>query len=521
MSDAYEIVKRFQDGLQPHIKPREQTNYIRRILALHVSANTRDGLAKQPLPLANAGHEPSPPSAETIGAYKEYAEALRVNATAQRQFDDAVQVNTDVLERRPTSDGHKGQFLDEQVTILRLRQKKQKLSIIQRYLDQLLEEPAASPNVLDPDRIFEGSKPLPSVPKEVVNSLVAEKGQNAPDTRDRRAALDKTFLRARLFLRQQEKLLQDTKARTRDRPDVPSNAAKLAALNATRNELINWIETELSLASTEDPAQTPEKSKGSGDVALDPSTIDAGLSGIKAKYSQYLNSRRELVSLASREPNTAALPDLSHTTSSPEAAQASSVSLDYLISPYIKMLMSLSNDQKALIAQKSHMNAVLSRQTKDTCQGLGHLAEESQLLPSYPMKDSLRRRSRLMDELTAKQSELPDLATRIRPWVFGADAAKIGKLESAAETIESGQIALEAAIKVLEDVERLLGIHSESTQQPEDHSDVANDFWLEADNPKGKFSRKHTDREHSERKTGDIWAALQGNLGLIGHEDTA
>jgi hypothetical protein len=292
------------------------------------------------------------------------------------------------------------------------------------------------------------------------------------------------------------------------------------AIMPHRNELITWIETELSLASAEDSGQTPEKSKAGSRVTLDPSIINAGLAGIKERYSKYLISRQELVSLASRQPNTVALPDLSHNTSSPETAQASSVSLEYLISPYIEMLISLSNTQKSLIAQKSHSASVLSKQTKETCQGLGHLAEESQLLPAYPMKDSLRRRSRLMDELTAKQSDLPDLSTRIRPWVFGADAAKIAKLESAAETIEGGQIALEAAIKTLADVEELLDIRSDNAQQQEGQSDAGNDFWLDADSSKGNVARKHTNVEHPKPKTGDVWAVLQGNLGLIGHEDT-
>ncbi len=45
----------------------------------------------------------------------------------------------------------------------------------------------------------------------------------------------------------------------------------------------------------------------------------------------------------------------------------------------------------------------------------------------------------------------------MKSWVFAADSAKIATLESVAEKVEEGQLALEDSMKILGEVDRLLG----------------------------------------------------------------
>lgn len=412
--------------------------------------------------------------------------------------------------------------LEEHLAILKLQQKRQKLSIVRKYLDQLVDQPAASPGFLDMDQTFDGTPALPSVPKEVVNSLVAEKSVAAPDLRTQASQLEKIVLRAKLLLRQEEKLLEEAKARSKSRPDVVSNGVRIKALNATRNELINWIESELSNASGEETDVGPEAGTGGKEnPAADQTTIQTGLAEIKEKYARYLESRKDLLSLVSTRPQPSAVPDLKPSTprTTPEAA---SPPINHLLVPYIERLLTLSRNQKTLIAQKSHVNATLSKQTKEAYQGLGHLAEESQLLPAHPMKDSLRRRSGLMEELTSKKSDAPDISNRVKPWVFASDAAKIANLESVAETIEGGQWALEGSMNALQELEALLGLSKSEAGKTADEEPRDEDVWMATSGTKNTGARKHTDKQKMpERVPGDVWSGLHGNLGLIGQEDAA
>lgn len=521
MKDPYETVQSFQHGLQAHIKPREQTNYIRRILALHVKSHLEDGPGKQPLQLADATYDIESLPRDLNGVYKEYAEALRANVDARRQFEDGAHANAERgQEANPRMDTQ--QFLDEHVAILKLRQKRQRLSVIQKYIDQFLEQPAASHDFLAKDRILAGVTPLPHVPKEIVNSLVAERSQQVVDSGDQTRNLEKTVLKAKLLLRHEERLLQDAKARSNDRPDVSSIAARLAALNTTRNALITWIEEELSLASTEDPKEelgVEPDSDSRIKARPNPSEINARLSDIKEKYSGYLACRKEIISQATKQITVSGAISLNHETAIQETKQAPPALKAYLLTPCIETLISFSNNQKSSIAQKAHTSTILSAQSSNACQMLGHLAKESQLIPAYPMKDSLRRRSGLMDALTTKKSDSPDMATRIKPWVFAADSAKIFHLESVAETIESGQITLESSIKGLDDIEMLLGLVDTNTQGPRVKGDADEDVWLDTDGPENKTRRKHTENGKLGPVKGDIWSILHGNLGTIGHED--
>ncbi|KFH44520.1 hypothetical protein ACRE_046870 [Hapsidospora chrysogenum ATCC 11550] len=522
MAETPEAVRKLQNGLEPYIKPREQANYIRRILALHLASHSQDGPLSQPLALAAQRHDNVASATDAKGLHREYLDALRANTAARRQFEDVVQARPGRPELF-TTDSSASNPLDERLAILKLQQKRQKLSAVRKYLDQLVDQPAAAPCFLDAEQIFKGAPPPPSVPKEVVNSLVAEKSAAAPDLRSQANQLEKVVLRTKLLLRQEEKLLGEAKARSRNRPDVVSNGAKLEALNATRTELISWIESELGNASAEEPNdETEARTVSEGNPEADQSTIEAGLLEIKQKYARYLESRRNLLSLVSARPRPCAVPDLKPNMPQTTPAVAPPPT-NHLLIPYIERLLSLSRNQKALITQKSHLKSTLNKQAEHAYEGLGHLAEESQLLPAYPMKESLRRRSGLMEALTSKKSDVPDISSRIKPWVFASDSAKIANLESVAETLEGGQVALEGSIKALQELEALLGVgESETAKNAEEDEPGEDDVWLATGGAKDKGPRKHTDKPKApERKPGDIWSSLHGNLGLIGQEDAA
>lgn len=520
-----DLLGRFQRGLEPYIKPREQTNYIRRILALHLASCSGDKPSKQPPALPHYLTEDVEVATDLRGIFKTYAEALRANVAARRRFEDALQAQAKAPPPpRPSTpeseEGGGGTFLQNRIAVLKLQKKRQKLQAIQAYVDELAEKPAATSTFLNADRIFDGAEPLPSVPKEIVDSLVAENSSPKLDLRTHTSQIEKLNLRAKLLLRQEERLLAEARSRSNSTHDVVSHGVKLEALSATRNELITWIENELGSASKEETGEEAEEPPSSKGGTQDQAIIAARLLEIKEKYDQYLVSRRSIISLASQAPqqqlHQSFKPDLGPPTQAGTVVEPPKEPLKYLITPHIEQLLSLAEGQKTVIAQKSHLNVALNRQSKEAYQMLGLLAEESQLLPQYPMKESLRRKSGLISELTSKRSEQPDLANRIKPWVFAADSAKIANLEEIAETIEHGQIALESSTNTLCTIDHLLGIYQK--QETVEDEPTEDDLWYGAAEAKGATVRKHTESK-KKRVEGDPWSALHGNLGTIGNDD--
>ncbi|PCD45288.1 hypothetical protein AU210_000728 [Fusarium oxysporum f. sp. radicis-cucumerinum] len=495
MANPSETAETFQKTLDPYIKPREQVNYIRRVLALHLGTCSHDGPVKQPVSLADPTRDVTLDSSSK-GIYREYIEALKANVDARRNYEDVAQSNlpSSSLAKQLSSSN---ELLEEQVSLLKLQAKQARLTAVQNHLDSLMQKPAAAPEYLDPEDVFHDATSLPSVPKEVVNSLVAQQSVKKTDLTEQVAQLEKTVLRAKLLLRREEQLLRETRANAQSIPDVISNGIRLHALNTTRNELINWIETDQSTA--------------------DQATINNHLNIIKKKYANYLATRRSLLASAGERFESSPVPVLAPSSTKQQIEEPEPASSTYLLTPYIETLLALSKKQRAMITQKAHVNTTLGKEIKDNCQSLSHLEEESQLLPSHSVAPTSRRRSGLGEFLAS--DERSGLTGKVQPWVLAADSAKITTLENVAEQIEGGQLALENSMQTLQEIDQLLG-QDEVAEEEETQADTTeDDVWLEAGAKSPSKARRHTEKRITEPR--DAWSSLQGNLGLIGQGDTA
>lgn len=519
-SSPQTTVSRFQKNLEPYIKPREQVNYIRRVLALELGSYTSDEPIQQPLSL-NEGPIERDIGPELNGLHKEYIEALHANNIAQQEFDGVAQQlsSNPHVSARPDSKSEttSPSVLEEHLAILNLRKKHQSLTTIQTYLNRLSETPAAEQDAVDVEQVIKGGKALPSVPSAIINSFVVEQSTGQPDLQSRDNQLDKTVLRTKLLLKQDESLLAEARTRCKTKPEFVSNGAKLEALNHTRNELITWIETELSKASTEEDGMAEQESgQTSGRAADDQAAITKQLQQIQDKYKDYVSARKELLKLTSQTPQPSMPPPEIDAPSSSKVNETKPSSTDYLLTPYIQALVTQARQQKDLITHKSHITSSLSRHNKESCQILGRLAEESQLLPAYLMKDSTRRRSGIPEIIAAKATERPDLASRIKPWIFTSDAAKIGTLEGVAENVEVGQVALENSMEAIHDMDVLLGLDGEQEGNDDSVDTTTDDMWLQGPATTKQPKKKRTAPSPD---SGDPWARIHGNLGLIGHDN--
>lgn len=515
-SAGAEQVQTIQKALEPYVRPREEAEHIRRVLALNLRSCHEHGPQHGPLALVDS--DCTLKSTDARGLQRDYLKALHANIKAQREYESVKQTQT-AKETRSSTKGsslHDVSRLEEHITATKLRKKQERLQTVEKYLGILAEKPAASPDFLQPENIFKGATRLPDVPKTVVSSFTVDNSAAKTDLKALVDRLEKAVLRSKLLLKQEEKLLDEVKSRSTASPATVSDGARLAALNATKNELIAWMETELSKASTNDESAEVEAlgDNDRGKDKVDKAAVEDQVAQIKDKYASYVAARKSLVQIVAQVPQPSIKPPN-------EAIQRGGLELvapdpaTHLITPYISNLLAVAQEQKASIAQKSHLSSVLAKQTDESTRALRRLAEESQILP-----DSFTQQRN--DGVGAASSDKvgQEITTRAQPWVYAADSAKLATLEAVAEKIEEGQMALERTTKHIAEIDQLLGRTGPQGEE-EGEEDTMDDIWLaETQSPQKGRSTSNKAKGSVGKGPRDIWMTLDGNLGLINSEDS-
>jgi exonuclease VII small subunit len=525
MSSADQVQEQIKNALEPYILPREEVSYRRRILALHLQSCVKGGSASEPLALVKPSRGINP-SSEIRGLQREYLKALEANISARNQHEKVRQeLGSRGLGsesgRQATPESTIPNPLEEHLTKIKLQRKQTRLQAVEKHIELLGQKPAASSSFLDPEEIFRDTRPLPDVPAEVVDGLALGQTGGQADLKDLIDRLEKQVPRAKFLLKGEEQLLDAVKRRSTTRPENISEYAKLTALNATRTELINWMEAELSKAS----GDMEEDDEGEGDqgqgTKLESGHMDEQLASIKEKYAHYLAARKSLLQLVGQKPQPTIVPMASMGTESEGASTAAPAPVTYLLTPYLESLLSVAHEQKGLIGQKSHLNTTIAKQLKETARVLDHLAEESHLLPSHPMPGASRRKLGFGEKLTT--SENLESCSRVKPWVYAAESAKIATLEAVAEKIEEGQLSLEGSMRILQDIDQLLERGSGAEEKVESSEATEDDIWLTETKHSGKAAaaRKHARKASKADKSTDLWAFLDGNLGLLKSNEPA
>lgn len=520
MSSTGEIGEQIRKVLSPYILPREEASYRRRILALHLKSAVEVDSVSAPLALVKATHIHEPPEAR--GLYGEYLKALEANVTAQNQYEKLRREqrphkaqNSATDERGATNPPNP---LEEHLIKIKMQRKQARLQAVEKHIDLLNRKSPASPGFLDPEDIFKDTRPLPDVPADVVNGLALGQEGVQPGLKKLIDRSEKQVFRAKMLLRGETQLLGSVKHRTTARPEEISDYAKLTALNATRSELINWMETELSKASLD--AEDNEEEDGyhrEKKPSVKAEYVDRQLAMIKEKYALYLAARKALLQLVGQKPQPTITPINNTNAKSDSAASTVPTPATYLLPPDLESLLSIAHEQKGLINLKSHLSTTINKQLKDSGQTLDHLAEESHLLPSHPMPGASRRKlGPGFDELQLGSSRDRNLTAKVKPWIYAADSAKIATLEAVAEKIEEGQVALESSMRTLQEMDQLLGRNFVDKEEKDRDEVTEDDMWL-AETRSGQAAavRKHARTASKVDRDTDLWSFLDGSLGLL------
>lgn len=485
-----EALKQIGHSLEPYIKQRNEVERVRRILAANLSTHINpkaSKLASRPLSLVHLASSPEPPtSSKGIGkARREYVRAAKANIIARQEYNNLTNEHhspTIPESQNVGAENASGFTLDSFLAVVRYRRKHERLRIIQDYVDGLAQKPAAAIEHLDPRVVMLEVGSLPKVPQEVMDgSSGTRQYREKTDLKGLVDQLEQSVLRAKLVLKREQNLLAKLKA---EGPSGPSQSgSKLQALGTTRNELIHWIETELAkTGETHEPdesngAKAPEQ--GGKDY------IERQLNSIQRQYSLYNTARQALLAAATGTPEPPEiLPVDEEPEDGPEVDKlADQEILSHVIHPYLEELSAISNEQKSIIQQKSHLTISLSKQLKEANQGLDRQAGESHLLSAYPMSPlPPRAKGGLSFGEEIVSHEKPDSSRQAKAWVFACNAAHKNTNEDVTERLDEGSLSLQDARETMAELQRLLG-----------------------------------DEEGGATK--DIWAMLEGNLGVIKSDD--
>lgn len=484
-------VQKAQSLLEPYIKPRHEASKIRRVLSSHLVSQLHtpgEQLLNRPLSLVDQASSLDPSSNGVRGLQREYMRCLRANLKARNDYSTVAKEHyegcpadaggQDVSKQYNGSSG-----MDAFIHLIMQQQKHERLRITQDYIDTLSQKPAANVEHLDPKVALRDVEGLPKVPADVLNNASSASTTKGTDLEELVDQLEKSVLRAKVLLKKEQTLL----AKVRLDKNVPSanRGDRIQALGLTRNALINWMEAEMEKAGdgSEDGQDDAHHDAQGKDY------IEAQLASIQRQYGRYIEARQTLVGSAtstSELPVTTTDEDASEMTEPVEELHHSQGM--QVLYPYLDRMSFMANEQKAAIQQRSHLTISLAKQVKDASQGLDRLGDESHLLPSHPMPNSVLQRKGLDGPLSFNDElmyhEKPDSSDRARAWTYAAEASEHATKDAVLGQLEVGGKSLEESQLSLSGLYQLLG-----------------------------YDNSTLGKEEGQKR--DIWTVLDGSLGVI------
>ena len=458
------------------VKQRAEALYIRHVLALHVGSQARPSsgyLTQQQLSFVDETWKAQELSSSASGLHIEYRKCVEANIAAQTQFVNVRSKHTahsDHNSRKHKTRSHEAEYnydgngpllCSHYIDLVGQQQKLERIDIIQSYLESLLQRPAANADFIAPEIVLENVSLLPRIPSEVIPSG-GYAGDTEPVDLERLVErLEKTVLRAKMLLKKEQVLFAQVKAASTV-PDLsPNEEALLEALGRTRNELITWIESELSKTG-ETPSDTDEGPGRQYDQEAEVGKIKSELEVIRKQYATYLEVRRRLVISAAEGyqiPSALTPRELLTAKDGHKDVMPRTNSLH----PYLLQLLTISGEQKSTIQQKSRLTTSLAKHIKDANQGLNQVAEESHLLPAYKIPAKATQRQGLESVPGGEWAayEHPDSSHQARNWAHASQSASINLKGTVMERLEEGEEALTEAREALSKLLELLGLQSD------------------------------------------------------------
>ncbi len=508
------------EALKPFIKTRQEVLHIRRVLSLYFASHI-EGLPNgdlSPISLATPGSQVRvkriPP--ELTGVRRDYLLALQAHIKAKEKYALLTKQieNLSILDSQDDllkSDHDTSAAVSTYLDLFEVRQKHEKLRILQDYVDKLAKKNAAQPEYLTLESINDevGPAPEPTFTPETNNSGSAFHDANIQALTTR---LEKALLRANCGLQRERTLLAEAKEKYQNTAtSEPSSHVRIHALTRTRDELVSWLEEQLAKVNeVEDKAEAKAPSSPADKTV----GIEQQEVAIDQLYKDYLDIRKSLIVLASKPRTCQSLEKLGmnegeerNTPEPTQPTQPTTLPEASSLLPYLtEHLIPAADAQTALFHEQTHISRAASDQTKATDRMLQKLADESHLLANHPIPATQPRSQNTITEPKLLSSSFgvvsgsnggADILEKARAWAFAANAARTAQNEAIGRKLRGGEEHAAAAKSTLGEMENLLGGDVEGEEGGEE------DIWIEG---KG--------RKESRRRGKGVWTGVDGSIGI-------
>jgi hypothetical protein len=423
-----------------------------------------------------------------------------------------------IAERKEAEEEEKAldkEILEMHLEVARLEKQQNRRETVMRSLGELENMPAGQPDFLSPGVMYQDCRPLPEMPKQMIDGFAADHSATQSRAEELLQDLKKHVLRSKLVAQREQLIDEQSEARDPFKVKRLSPETKLYALNAVKNALIQWIETQLAKAGDDgagsEVEQTPVKPKTEYDH-------EAVMAGIQQKYKRHIELRQNILDqLAQMDHIKEQLKTTASDANSQPTDQKPVVKKEpgkpaytpdaYLFTPYIEQLQALARQQKSMMQQKSHVSATLTKQKEDTIQALEYLAGRSKLLPRYPVSKEPAKAQPNFEDATSLISKMK-ITEQVQPWLYAADEAKLATLVEVAENVEIGMESVDEAREYMAQICKLLDIAF-----PGEGQETGSTGSGDAESPSKTSAKTLATGEKAPVKT--VWDMLDGNLGSI------
>ena len=500
-------------SLSPYINTRQEALQIRRTLTVYLTSLLKDEDTpnRSPLSLTIPDADIQVPEIplEASGVSKEYLREVQAHLKARREYRAVAVRGQDhpfsnsyisrLPKEIPAGDVADTSSVHAYLALLRQRRRYERLRILKDYVDVLVTKPASKMGYLDIAKVHLDELPVPPL-HQPAGRMVSSRSSNGSEN-ELVLHLEKAVLRAKHKLDNEQKLLTSLKARHYSGRGVDGTEQFPAfnrdgrgnALHHTRQELIAWVEQEL--AKTDGAPDTSLHQLGTSDMPQSAMRdTEQSLQDIDSHYGGYTEARKICLATVARATSFVPLRiseehpvPTSHLAKQPETVTDACCS--GLLDSYMRLLIPLSL-HRLVSQQKAYIASALTKEQEATIQVLDRLADESHLLPGYPLLATDSRFRNITAALGSKispihldarsgsvtQTRAIEMASR---WAFAASAAKGFAHDALEEKIVQGTEHMDTAREILSEVRNLLG------QRPQ---------------PAGTFKKSQMEEE-------DIWAS--------------
>ncbi|OJJ01248.1 hypothetical protein ASPVEDRAFT_624429 [Aspergillus versicolor CBS 583.65] len=524
----------FAQPLAPYIKTRQEALHIRQVLTSYLRSHIifadndpehPDCHAQSHLSLSvsdNAVTDVKRVPADVTGLRREYLQALQANVAARKQHHQ-ISEKLDALHSErskfPGSSPDSSSELQAYLRLVRDRRRHAKLQVFEHYFNELRARDTPRPEDFEKQEDQEQFT-LP----EGLGDEDQDNGVAGGDSEELVHKLERAVIRAKSQLDRERELYAELKARNAsegDRAEKSTPAVKAAALQQTRDELVQWVEDKL--VGSGNGEEDPVEELPTEEIEESARILEEQRVRILEQYRAYTETRKRLLEAAARacQPVSTA-----STKSPPRPPELKGLPSDEtlplepleVLSYASNVLHPISKSQRSLALQKFYLTGLLAKEKSTTLRVLNRLRDESHLLPEYPIlarqprfkhaAAALNSRHAAGQQDPVKQDEIVNMA---EAWAFASAAAGSNEKEYVEQKVGDGNESADNAQEELQNVYNLLNQDLEEAlkdRQGDDQKD--GDLWAH----EARSSRSQARMSRSEKRPKGPWTRLNGKVGV-------